>query len=151
MTGLGTSLSTCLQKGFSLLCRIAHTIPHGTHTSRGCCIQASPSDQVAAPHLQELALNTPQKADHGPVWLWNDKVTVSINVSSISHAPGATSTHSALTLPRTVSLTNNSFLCCMRQDYLIVVCSLAPGDMASKLPGLLGGNLNPCLHTEQRT
>lgn len=87
------------QKGFSLLCHIAYTIPQATHASRGCCIQASPSDQTVAPHLQKLALNTPRKAVHGPVWLWNDKVTVRISISSISHAPGATLTHPALTLP----------------------------------------------------
>lgn len=91
-------------------------------------MQASPSDRAAAPHLQKLALNTPQKAVHGPVWLWNDEeVTVSIKkVSAIPHTPEATSTHPALPLPWTVNLTDTSFLCCTSQDHLILVCSLVP-------------------------
>lgn len=146
MTGPGRSPSTGLQKGFSLLCHVAHTMPHATHASRGCSIQASPSDQAAAPHPQKLALNTPQKAVHGPVWLWNDEVTVRINVPSISHAPGATSTLPALTLPWAVSRLDNSFLCCTRQDYLIVVCSLAPGDITDfKVSRTLGCQSQPLL------
>lgn len=146
MTGFATSPSTCLQKGFFLHCHVAHTIPHATHASKGCHTQASPSGQTVAPHLQKLASNTPQKAVHGPVWLWNDKVTVSINVSSISYAPGATSTHPDLTLPWAVSLIDNSFLCCTRQDYLTVVCSLAPGDITDfKVTRTLGCQSQPLL------
>lgn len=71
-----------------------HTAPHAIHTLQGCHTQVSPSDRAAVPHLQELALNTPQKAVHGLVWLWNDEVTVSIKmVSSIPHTLEATSNH----------------------------------------------------------
>lgn len=62
------------------------------HTAQGCHSQVSPSDPAAVPHLQKLALNTPQKAVRGPVWLWNDEeASVSMKMfSSIPYTPGAT-------------------------------------------------------------